>query len=298
MKIKGRFDSANQGKLSISIEKCKNDCKSDKEINDFINKANVAVYFVNNGLDLKNFQKPFQRNLAGVFTAIDEDFSKSHEIFFKEASVATDSGMLLKKKKKDTYFLMDSQRESVSKARENNLYRLEIQMSTITDFHERTYRKLFAIIAEIGGYIKAFLLLAYLYRPFLTRKYYIDLINHLYKVDGGDALRRTHFDNESQGSEEKLIAWRKFDFFESNKNPGVENEEGEELAGVELNQRNNLLMDLPEENLANSLDDSNYLDDYKEPDNRLKFSLADWISVIFPFLRGENELLYKKVLFL
>ena len=47
MEITGRFDSKIQGKLSLSIERCKEDCESDEEINKFLNKANVAVYFSN-----------------------------------------------------------------------------------------------------------------------------------------------------------------------------------------------------------------------------------------------------------
>lgn len=35
----------------------------------------------------------------------------------------------------------------------------------------------------MGGYLKAFVLFFYLYKPFLERKYYIELINHLYNVE-------------------------------------------------------------------------------------------------------------------
>ena len=99
-------------------------------------------------------------------------------------------------------------------------------MSQVEETHERKYRKLFYFIAQIGGFVKAFLLIGWLYKPFLKRKYYIDLINHLYSVDGGEALKEEKVwnsavgdfvngivDPNSDGKDDNLIVWRKFDFF-------------------------------------------------------------------------------------
>ena len=47
MKITGRFDSDTQARLSLSIERCREDCKSEEDIDNFLNTANVAVYFTN-----------------------------------------------------------------------------------------------------------------------------------------------------------------------------------------------------------------------------------------------------------
>ena len=82
-------------------------------------------------------------------------------------------------------------------------------------------------MAQIGGFVKAFVIFGWLYKPFLKRKYYIDLINHLYSVDGGEALREEKVwdsavgdfvenivdPNKDEKGEDNLIVWRKFDFF-------------------------------------------------------------------------------------
>ena len=313
LKITGRFDSKFQGKLSISIEKCLQDCESSEEIESFLNKANVAVYFVNYGLNLENFQEPYKKNLAGLFTSIDSDFSKSHEIFMKTATVQTDSGKIMKDFNYQNYTVMDSQRETISSLREGNLYHLVLQMSSYSDTHIRTYKKLFSVIAEIGGYIKAFLLLAYLYRPFLQRKYYIELINHLYKVDGGSALRHSRFQkDENRTNTEGLIAWRKFDFFGFKK----KKKNNESIVSLEPNSNDspglspnndlgsykkpsvskNIDINLPPGDQDESLIEfSNMEPEDTIDEKKLKYSLSDWLSVLFPFLRGENERLYKKV---
>lgn len=233
MLIRGRFDSENQGKLSITIEKCKLDCEDDHIINEFLKKSNVAVYFVNYGQNLGSYSHPFRQNLAGLFTGVDPQFSKTHEIFMKEASVTTDSGVAYPTVSQQSYFLMDSQRESVSQNEEGSLYQLEVQMGTTQDFHDRKYPRIFGIIAQIGGYIKAFLLLLYLYKPFLKRMYYIELINHLYKVDGGERLQKTNLDDSRSENGEKLITWRKFDFFGF----GKKDEDDESVSSNEENQR-------------------------------------------------------------
>jgi len=59
-------------------------------------------------------------------------------------------------------------------------------MSTVDEQHARTSKKIFSVIATIGGYLKAFVLIYYLYKPFLERKFYIELINHLYNVEADE----------------------------------------------------------------------------------------------------------------
>lgn len=222
MFVKGRFDSENQGKLSITIEKCKKNCEEDHIINDFLKKSNVAVYFVNNGQNLGSFSEPFKQNLAGLFTGLDPNFSKTHEIFMKEASVQTDSGIFFSNIKQQSYFLMESQRETVTSNDDGSLYQLEVQMGTTSDFHVRKYPRISVIIAQIGGYMKVFLLLLYFYKPFLDRMYYKDLINQLYKVEGVDGLKNSAFEDKSENNNENGSSWPKFNFKRSRENIKVE----------------------------------------------------------------------------
>lgn len=85
--------------------------------------------------------------------------------------------------------MFESQRETITSNRDGELYTLQFAMSHLYQKHTRDYRKLFYFIAQIGGFVKAFLIIGWVYQPFLKRKYYIDLINRLYSVDQGDALK-------------------------------------------------------------------------------------------------------------
>lgn len=134
----------------------------------------------------------------------------------KTSKVVTDDAKIFKIKDKEVnYYLMDYQRETVSSSRSGNLYNLVIQMSTVKEEHSRSYKKIFALASEVGGYLKAFVLFYYIYKPFLERKYYIELINHLYNVEGGDNLKETEeeLDQTEEDGEGNLITWRNFEFF-------------------------------------------------------------------------------------
>lgn len=237
LNINGRFDSTTQGRLNLTIHKCQNQkCKSEKEIDDFLKKANVAVYYSDFGLRLDNRSHPFYSTLTGLFTSIDSEFSKNHELFMKTVVVETDDSLITSNNgRNSTRTITHNQRESVSSNRGGRLYSLIIEMSATKEHHIRKYRKIFYFVAQVGGYIKAFMLFGFLYSPFLKRRYYIDLINHLYHVDGGEALRKDEIeelnipDEEKNGNAEdgeNLIVWRKFDFF------GVGNHPKEEEGGV------------------------------------------------------------------
>lgn len=91
----------------MSIERCSEDCKSDEEINKFLNKANVAVYFTNYAQDLNSPGEPYKRVLEGLFSSVDSEFAKNHEIFMKKSTVLSNKGFVLPKKSKKNYHLME-----------------------------------------------------------------------------------------------------------------------------------------------------------------------------------------------
>lgn len=107
MKITGRFDSDTQGKLSLSIERCREDCKSDDEIDKFLNKANVAVYFTNYAQNLNSPGEAYVEVLEGLFSSVDSAFAKNHEIFMKKSTVESNKGFILPQKSKKNYHLME-----------------------------------------------------------------------------------------------------------------------------------------------------------------------------------------------
>ena len=319
LNISGRFDSEVQGKLMLSIERCKVDCKPDEQIELVLNGANVAVYFKNFDIFLTNQSHPYKQSIAGVFTSIDSDFTKTHEIYMKQANVSTDAGIVRKTQLNQSYTLMDYQRATVSSNRDGTLYSLLIQMSPVTEVHQRTYKKLFSTVAEIGGYMKSFMMIIYLYRPFLQRKYYIELINHLYSVSGGDEnekkkkkKKKGGEDDEEDGKDTKLT-WRSFKFLDRKKKKH-HHKKAEEMDQLEngsfsidngvrdasLTENATLVHDLEETGSDSSSGETEleYVlesSDDEEYQGILKYSTSDWFGILFPFMRGKNHHLYMKV---
>ena len=116
---------------------------------------------------------------------------------------------------------MERQKETVSSSRSGNLYNLIFQMSNVDEQHTRTSKKIFSVIATIGGYVKAFGLFLLFYKPFLERKYYIELINHLYHVEEASHSSKKKESSEenskesqsqdgSKGRKSRLLSWAGF----------------------------------------------------------------------------------------
>lgn len=326
MKITGRFDSDTQGKLSLSIERCKEDCLPDDEIDKFLNKANVAVYFTNYSQQLNSNQEPYKKVLEGLFSSVDSEFAKNHEIFMKKSSVESNKGFLLPRISNTNYHLMERQKETVSSSRNGNLYNLIFQMSTVDEQHSRKSKKIFSVIATMGGYLKAFVLFFYLYKPFLERKYYIELINHLYHVaENKDKDKNQKPGSKSTGSKSsdkeeiemrksRLLSWRPFSRLFSKKSKKTKENQnnttnnmslGADLSAINLRESqalsaNQIDSDEDSDNTSESSENENLNEieeEEMEDEKILKYSLRDWIAIFIPFLRSKNHYLYVKVRF-
>ena len=203
MKITGRFDSDTQARLSLSIERCREDCKSEEDIDNFLNTANVAVYFTNFAQQLNSPGEPYEKVIEGLFSSVDSAFSKTNEIFMKKSSVKSNKGFIVPSVTQKNYHLMDRQKETVSSSRNGSLYNLIIQMSTVEELHSRTSKKITTVLATMGGYLKAILILYYVYKPFLERKYFIELINHMYNVEQDKIKQENKSGSEKDKENEK-----------------------------------------------------------------------------------------------
>ena len=244
--IIGRSDSKVFGTLQISLVRCddkKATCWSNEKTDQLLNSATVAVYYNDFRLQLDQPKSAFKPTLTGLFTSIDSEFTQKQAILMKNVTVVTDRGIFFSQSQTSQVFMTDQQIQSVTSNKEGKLFDLLFSMSTIQEMHTRKYKKIFYFVAQLGGYIKAFMLFGVLYRPFLKKKYYMDLINHLYRVDGEEAIRKEsilqdlmvgsdelpldHSDNfdENGGDESgqgfntlkkrsrRMLLWKKFNFF-------------------------------------------------------------------------------------
>ena len=181
--IKGRFDSEEQGSLKIKIHRCQEGCAKDSVIDQMLQGANIAIYFLDYGIEHNNLNEPLQTNVAGLFTSVSTDNTKTHDLYLKRVVMESDVGFVMADIRNKTKYAMASEKESIGSQKADYFYELNVKLSTISELNTRKYRRLFVVVSELGGYIKAIAILALLYRPFQDRLYYIQMINHMFKVE-------------------------------------------------------------------------------------------------------------------
>ena len=136
MQINGRFDSEVQGKLLLTVQQCdpsKKKCKTPETRKQFLKSSSVAVYFLDHSTNLGNKKNPIQSLVNGVFTNIDTEFTKYHEIYLKMVTIETDTGKVFSNFDQITKPMMENQRESVSTNKDgyDDLYSLQFSMSQV-----------------------------------------------------------------------------------------------------------------------------------------------------------------------
>lgn len=298
MPILGRPDSKVQGKIVISMDRCVVNCLPKEEIDSILSRSNIAIYTVNYGIDLKNRQDPFKRNILGSFLSADSRFTKLLDYLVKTITVTSDFGYLLSSITDQKYVVLDSTTESISSEHDQVIFRMQIQMSSKVETYDRNYKKVFSIIAELGGYIKAMVILAFLYKPFLKRLYYIDIINSLYRVERNKPLTHVHIDEEQA---EKIQRESIESIGERNDDSLVLKQRKNEVEdAINLKKHESIEKELnlplkPEtiEHNANR----NSLEDGPSPKKKtaLQYTWMDWITVICPCMKTKKHKLLERV---
>lgn len=307
LQIKGLSDQEEQGRIILTIERCKVDCLSTSEIDNLLRISNIAIYQNNNRLQLKNKTEPFQFTYATTFLAADTKFTKLLDINMKLVNVKTDSGYIMKEEQFDTYVLIEGTTESISSEQDQVIFSAQLQMVAKIEAYERTYKKVYSIIAEIGGYIKAFVIFAFLYRPFLKRMYYMEIINNLYRLERNKPLANVQIGEDQERKiqglpREESVLFRQKDLeLEKIINDAKAAEKKSFQSGEEKKE------DAPErqigslENFENNQTNQPLIEQEKEkpkaPETQtfiLKYNWMDWIAIICPCLKTKKHKLLDK----
>lgn len=292
LNIFGRFDSAEQGKIVILMERCKVDCKSKETIDNTLGRSNIAIYTLNHAIDLKSKNDPFYKTILGTFMSSDSKYTKLLDIFMKKVNVTTDLNYILKGHTEKNYILVDSYTESISSEYDQLIFKTQIQMSSKSETITREYKKLFSFIAELGGYIKAFAIFGFLYKPFLKRLYYMEVINTLYRVERDRSIKGIHLSPEEEEKikleQEQAHAGRKEndsdfeDLLDENKKKELSDLQADEVGRDSVRT-------------GSMLEGEVDLEDKKDKRVSLKFNWIDWVAVVMPCLKTKKHKLLNKV---
>jgi len=299
LKIIGQFDSSSQGKIVFSLERCKIDCKPAAEIDRMLSRSNVAIYFINNGPDFNNLDSPYRRLIQTYYTSTDPKFTKLLDIAIKKARVQSDTGVILPGNDTKTYTALDRFSESISSENDQVIFRTQVQISTNMDVTIRSYKKLYTVFAEIGGYIKAFVIFAFLYRPFLKRLYYMEIINNLYRLERNRNLADVEIEREREERVKNLdkdesILFRSQDpdmkeIIEEKKREEAEARKSK-MHEIENPALEGLHKSLHGDELNRESEPGQQEDDEENPQTYvLKYTWMDWIAIVCPCLKTKKH---------
>lgn len=298
--ITGQFDSTSQGKIVFSLERCKIDCAPAAEIDKILSRSNVAIYFINNGPNYNDLKSPYRRLLQTYYTSTDPKFTKLLDIAIKKARVESDTGVILPGNYTQNYTALDRFSESISSENEQVIFRAQVQISTNMDVTIRTYKKLYTVFAEIGGYIKAFVIFAFLYRPFLKRLYYMEIINNLYRLERNRNLADVDIEREREERVKNMergdsILFRTEDpdmkeIIEEKKREELEAQvRKSKMAEIENPTMEGLRQGINAEELNRESTTGTEEDDENPQTYVLKYTWMDWIAIICPCLKTKKH---------
>ena len=154
----------------IIIERCRNDslkknCKNINEIESYVLEHSVDFHFINQYTDAYNYKKPLIKYFYDVSNGLFEGSYTNNHLNFNPALIITQTGLIFDIKKKElTYFF--SQNEKITTYWDVNDVGIYVTfyfwMQNQMQYHERTYKRLINVLADIGGIGNSILFIAQL----------------------------------------------------------------------------------------------------------------------------------------
>ena len=153
----------------IIIEKCRNDssknnCKTQKEINNYILTHSVNFQFIDQYIDVYNFDKPLKKFFSSVSNGLYVGSLTSNHLNFNPMVVKTHRGIFFDEKIEEFSYFFEQNEKITYNWGENDDIGLYVAfyfwMQNRMQYYERSYKKLVDILANIGGANNSILFIA------------------------------------------------------------------------------------------------------------------------------------------
>lgn len=208
LNISGGLDKPQQKMIEIIMEKCTIDCNPIEDIDEFLSTSRIAIYSLNYLPNFRDQKEPYKPTVTGTFIDSDHSLTKLLSLNYKSVNVETDAGLFGKEIETDKYIMIDNYQQGVRTQSADSpvIIKTDILASQNREKHTRTYKKIGAFIAEIGGLLKSVAIFALLYTPFLKRIFMRAVITDLYELEKSETV--THL-NLNKAREEQILESKK-----------------------------------------------------------------------------------------
>ena len=194
--IKGIFQKNEYSFIFVELYQCqnitgKNKCKSQQEIDYYLNGTFLAIDYQDITIDPNNYTNPGIPKIGEFYTTISKQYFKEIHLYYKKVIVKSDRGWIFDNYKDKDYFQYDYNEDmfSFKSSVKGNFLEFSIKFGDKIKKFYRTYTKAATVISNIGGFLKfiqtSFHILCYI---FVDNKVYQNIINKIFYFNDDNLL--------------------------------------------------------------------------------------------------------------
>ena len=186
--IEGTFLHDVYSFLLFNFYQCKNTtysqkCKSNKEIERYLNGTFTAMEFTDISIDPTNYLEPDIPIIGEGYSTVSNQSYRELHVFLKQVSIKKDRGIIFSKYKQRDYIQLDFVKDMNTFVPKNEFCSITLKISNRIDLYLLRYRKLQNTIADIGGVLKVITVIGTVLTFLYSRnKYDLELINSLFYI--------------------------------------------------------------------------------------------------------------------
>ena len=189
--ITGFFTKDEYSFIFVEFYECKNttekfNCKSENEINYYLNGTFIAINFQDTTIEPNNYLNPMIPKVGEFYTTLSKNYFKEIHLYFKKILIETDKGLVFNDIENKEYVQYDHNEDMLSfKASKNgNFLEFSIKFADKITHYSRSYTKAQTVISNIGGFVKfiqtSFWILSYI---FIENTVFQEIINKIFYFD-------------------------------------------------------------------------------------------------------------------
>jgi hypothetical protein len=177
------------GYFKIDFNKCQNStdknftCKSPQEIDSIVQGGYISIKYTTYEIDQLNYLLPIKRVFYDDYNLLNSDSSLEYAIQIELLKFQSDNGLVMQDKQVDLG-LSQNIKIFTKIAKSKNIFTATFQGNFAGTTYKRSYIKLQSVMTQIGGFIKAVMLLGYAFSYIISKNYYfVNLVNQFVFVE-------------------------------------------------------------------------------------------------------------------
>ena len=193
VEMMGSEDSPYYEYISMSLNTCVNNvnntgqssCKSEEEIESFINENEFVVMMTSFAVDPFNYETPFDQHGSLVSIPTNTFLLALLELSFQQLLVNTDDGVVFQNQNAQKGLSQSTEQIFYDQRNDGDPFvQLIFNVDKVRKVYQRTYSKLQEVLANTGGAIQIITLLSFfISRPFVYFNFYRELGNEYFEFE-------------------------------------------------------------------------------------------------------------------